>query len=139
MHTHPAMRRQLQLGLLLLSAISAQVAWGREVIQNIESVHFPAGLSAFQIEKAIVLSGDARGWVITPLEAGHLLGVLNVRRHTAEVDIHFDAERYSITYRSSSNLDYKEGKIHPKYNAWIRNLNNDISSALLHEVYADEP
>ena len=39
------------------------------------------------------------------------------------VDIVFDTSKYSITYKESSNLDYKNHKIHRNYNRWVANLN----------------
>jgi hypothetical protein len=38
---------------------------------------------------------------------------------------------YSVKYRSSVNLDEKNGNIHKNYNGWIQNLSRGINAQLL--------
>lgn len=68
--------------------------------------------------------------------------------HTAVVDISYDADRYSVTYKDSDLLKYEaagsesideDGNIsindkeiiHKSYNVWIQDLDRAIRSQLL--------
>ena len=42
------------------------------------------------------------------------------------VEIEFDERAYSIRYRDSTNLEAKDGQIHPAYNQWIESLDKAI-------------
>nr|WP_256834309.1 hypothetical protein [Pseudomonas oleovorans] len=52
------------------------------------------------------------------------------RDHQAEITIPYSASSYSIRYRDSQNLGYKNGKIHRNYNKWIHNLDRSIQQEL---------
>lgn len=109
-------------------------------------------LSLKQVGKQIRLAASKRGWEIRTVDEGHYIGTLNIRAHTAVVDIEFDLKSFSITYRNSTNLRAKcrggttknvstslspkskcQGVvyIHPNYNQWIRNLEIDIRIRLV--------
>jgi hypothetical protein len=79
------------------------------------------------IEQA--LSG--RSWTITARRPGAIDATISVRTHRADITVSYTATSYSIVYRDSENLDYKDGAIHPNYNRWIGNLDFDIQRALL--------
>jgi hypothetical protein len=55
---------------------------------------------------------------------------LNLRTHTAMVDIPFTASTYSIVYKSSVNLDQQGATIHQNYNGWVQNLDQAIRRQL---------
>ena len=114
--------------LFLLLTSVAQAAY--EEILNFQASPVPPGLSPEQIEKAIANGGAQRGWVVQSVTPGHMLGTLNIRRHTVRVDIRYTSASYSITYKDSDNIKFREGKIHGAYNRWVRNLNGDIQQAL---------
>ncbi|MEM6942338.1 MAG: hypothetical protein AAF416_04525 [Pseudomonadota bacterium] len=107
-------------------------------VLTIESLPYQAeaGASAQQptlseYERAIIRAGSNRGWTFSRLETGHLEGRILVRgKHTAVVDVFFDDETFSILYKDSSNLEYNEAAatIHPNYNSWVRNLEQDIQA-----------
>ena len=71
-------------------------------------------------------------WRMKVIEPGFIRGTLNIRTHSATVDIKYTTTSYSITYISSSNLKYSEKKntIHKNYNSWIQNLDNAINMEL---------
>lgn len=82
-----------------------------------------------QYEGAIIRAGAKRGWTFSRMGRGHLEGRLLVRgKHTAVVNVYFNSETFSIIYKDSSNLEYNEAErtIHPNYNSWVRNLEQDI-------------
>ncbi len=79
------------------------------------------------IKKAIIVAGSGLGWRIKSQSPGHLIGTLNLREHTAIVDIKYTTENFSITYNSSTNLSYDGTNIHSNYNGWIQNLEKAIN------------
>lgn len=87
-------------------------------------------VSMDDVQKAIVSAGVGLGWQMKPVEPGLIVGTLSLRTHTAVVDIKYDTKNYSITYKDSSNLDYKGDSIHKNYNGWVQNLDSGIRSKL---------
>lgn len=98
-------------------------------VENIESAPLPAnrGLSMEEVENAIRRAAAKRGWTMKRLAPGRLEGRLALRSHVALVDVTFDTQQYSITYKDSQNLNYDGTNIHRNYNSWVRNLSNDIN------------
>ena len=88
-------------------------------------------VTADQVRNAIVKAGNALGWVMTPVSPGLVNGRLALRDHLAVVDVRYTATTYSITYKDSTNLNYRDGQIHKNYNGWIENLDRDIRNELL--------
>ena len=88
-------------------------------------------LTADQVRNAIIAAGTGLGWVMTPVSPGLVSGRLMLREHTAVVDVRYSATTYSITYKDSTNLNYRDGQIHKNYNGWIENLDRDIRAGLL--------
>jgi hypothetical protein len=90
-------------------------------------------LTVDDYKNAIIRGGAKRGWTFQEVAEGHLIGDVIVRnKHFATVDIYFDTESFSISYKSSRNLNYNAGRgeIHPNYNSWISNLQNDIQAEI---------
>jgi hypothetical protein len=84
------------------------------------------------VQKAIVTAGTGLNWSMAVVKPGHIVGTLNVRSHTAVVDIMYNSKTYSITYKDSTNLKYDAEKktIHENYRSWIQNLDNNIRGRL---------
>jgi hypothetical protein len=87
-------------------------------------------LSKDQVRGAIVRAGAALGWQMKDEGPDMLVGTIQLRKHTAVVEIPYSASNYSIKYRSSENLDEKGGNIHKNYNGWIQNLTRGINTQL---------
>ena len=87
-------------------------------------------LNAEQVRSAIIRAGAALGWQMKDDGPGKMTGTLQLRDHTAVVDIPYTAANYSIVYRSSVNLQEKGGQIHKNYNGWIQNLTRGINAQL---------
>jgi len=85
-----------------------------------------------QVEKAIVIAGARRGWVMDKKRSGVMIGTLNVRNHMVQVAIKYNTKAFSITYRNSVNMKYNPERktIHRSYNTWIMNLRNDIQATI---------
>lgn len=102
-------------------------------------------LSMADVLTAIRNAAEKMDWRVEPNGPGRIIATLVVRnQHTAIINIVYNTESYSITYRDSINLDYsaqgakpqiKEGKlvppaatgvIHPNYNKWVQQFNDAI-------------
>ena len=87
-------------------------------------------LSSDDVRKAIMRAGTTLGWQMNANAPGKITGTLNVRKHTAVVEIPYSPRSYSINYRSSVNLNEEEGQIHNNYNGWVKNLAKAIDANL---------
>lgn len=96
-----------------------------------ESLGAPASATLAQVNEAIKTAGTARGWRMSDLKAGQIIGTLVVKnKHTAVVRIIFDTRTFSIDYETSENLNYTIERavtyIHPAYLEWVDELKEDI-------------
>ena len=121
--------------LLACVAILGMVGCTSAPISNVPLTPVVTGTgkpaTAEQVRTAIVRAGSTLGWQMTPTDPGLVTGRLALRTHLAIVDVKYSAKDYSITYKDSTNLDYRDGQIHKNYNGWIENLNNAIRRELL--------
>ena len=83
-----------------------------------------------KVEKAISAGAASLGWKTEKTSPGLITATLFIRTHTAVVEIPYTLNSFSIIYKSSINLKYRDGKIHPNYNRWVQNLSNAISAEL---------
>ena len=83
-----------------------------------------------QVKSAIIRAGAALGWQMKEASAGKISATLLIRKHTAVIEIPHSPTSYSITYKSSVNLDEADGQIHKNYNGWIQNLTRGINAQL---------
>jgi hypothetical protein len=85
-----------------------------------------------QVTKAIVEAGAGLNWTMAVVKPGQIVGTLNLRSHTAVVDITYNTKTYDITYKNSVNLKYNAEKntIHQNYRGWVMNLDNAIKGRL---------
>jgi hypothetical protein len=88
----------------------------------------PAGATLEQVAKSIREAGFSLGWAMREEGPGLIRGVLDRRRHRAEVEVSFDTQQFSIRHVASENLRYEaaEGTIHKGYNQWVLNLERRI-------------
>ena len=105
-------------------------------IQFFRYAHYSKRWSATdsQIVQAIIRAGSSLGWTMQKDAPGHIIGTLNIRTHIAIVDITYNSDSYSITYKDSTNLDYNGTTIHRSYNTWVNNLNNAIKVQMNNKV-----
>ena len=86
--------------------------------------------SAAQVRTAIMAAGTSLGWQIRDGGPGVMEGALNLRGHSAVVDIPYSSNAYSIKYKRSENLNESGGTIHSNYNGWVQNLDRAIRTEL---------
>ena len=120
--------------LVVLLASLTIVACGSVPILNVSNA--PAvnasgkTLSPEQVKSAIIRAGAGLGWQMKEDGPGKITATLELRNHTAAVDIPYSPASYSIVYKSSSNLHEGGGNIHKNYNGWIQNLTRAINVQL---------
>jgi hypothetical protein len=156
---------RLLCGLLLAFGLGASPAFAQRTpvaIVNYPNIPVAAAdgqpVRAEQVKKAIQEGANAKGWTLADESGNKMLATLVVRnKHTVMVEIAYSAQRYSLRYRDSVNMNYhSEGKydsrlpaarsgytprgpvIHPAYNAWVQELNNAIGTALQRSRPAQE-
>ena len=118
------------------AAVSAQAGCMRcDPILNITKAPVTSAtgkpLSNDQVKAAIIRAGAALGWQMKDEAPGKLVATINLRKHTANIEIPYSPSDYSITYKDSINLDAgTDGTIHKNYNGWIQNLNRGIAAQL---------
>lgn len=108
-------------------------ACATQPVYNVENRAIPVQaqkLSLQQVEKAIVDAGTKRAWIMKSEGPGKLSAVQNNGKHVANIVITFDQKAFSIREAGTSNIRREEDKIHPRYNSWIHNLENDIQASL---------
>jgi hypothetical protein len=89
-------------------------------------------LGSDDVRKAILRAGTTLGWKMTADAPGKITGQLDVRKHSAVVEIPYSAKSYSINYKSSVNLEAgSDGTIHNNYNGWVKNLARGIDAQLI--------
>ena len=119
--------------VLLLSGIFMAGCRSFPPVHNIEH-QFVGVHNQQEVEKVIVSAGmRARGWQISKVKEGLLLGTFTIRAHQLTVDIPYTADEYSILYKDSENLRYnaKKNTIHPRYNRAVANLARAINQMFL--------
>ncbi len=124
----------------LLVATSSAYARSPVPIVDIENVAVATGsgktVTTEEVKKAIIAGASANQWEIAQNASG-MTATLRVRggKHTVVVAITYSADKYSLRYLESVNMNYGknlEGQavIHPFYNRWVQQLSDSIRSEL---------
>lgn len=122
---------RLYTKLASLAVVLAIAGCNTMPIQNVDQAAVPSKtLTSDQVRLAIIRAGDGLGWKMKDEGPNKMVGTLILRKHVAVVDIPYTATSYGIKYRSSVELDEKDGKIHKNYNGWIQNLTRNITAQL---------
>lgn len=118
-----------------LGASTASWGWGAQPIQNVVDAPVTSTnpMPVAKVKTSILAAGTELGWKMADIGPGVIQGTLNLRKHTAVVDITYTATKYSIVYKSSINLDEKDGQIHKNYNSWVQNLSRKIGAEVLRQ------
>ena len=126
----------MKIAAALLAALAVALAGCARMapIYNLDSVPVvaPGGkaLDPEQVRAAIIAAGAGLGWRIGDAGPWALEGTLTLREHIAVVDIRYEATRYTIRHKRSTNLNERDGVIHSNYNGWIQNLDRAIRSQI---------
>ncbi|MDH5247198.1 MAG: hypothetical protein OEW98_12130 [Betaproteobacteria bacterium] len=127
------MRRSRLAAVLLVPVLALLVAAAPPLVDP-PPISVPAGLTAKEVERAIVVGVAQRGWVVSSRAPGSMEATLHLRTHVARVGITYDLSSIQIKYLDSENLDYevKKGvpRIHRNYLKWVDNIVRDITVQL---------
>ncbi|MGM0593515.1 MAG: hypothetical protein ACQETD_03170 [Pseudomonadota bacterium] len=127
------MKKILVRMLLVAFAVGVIVGCRTAPVYNVEDQTIVANVdnvSMDGVENAIMRAAGPLGWQVKKVEPGHMVATLNVRKHMAQVDITYDTDSYSISYKNSSHLKYDGSNIHSNYNGWVQNLQRNIDVQL---------
>lgn len=126
---------RLRIALLLLPFALLTMAFRQAPLVNPPPIAVTSKMSSDNVLKAVKMSLVHRGWTITTLKPGIVDATLDLRDHTARIQIDYSTTNVQIKYVDSTNLKYemKNGTpyIHKNYLGWIENLSKDIQSNLL--------
>lgn len=124
--------------VLLFVTVSALSACDQRVpVQNVVSAPLgaPADVTLEKVSKMIEQNLFRRDWKILEQKPGDVTAKLSVRggKHNVTANIVYDTTSFSITYVDSHNMNYRaagaSGQIHPKYNIWVTQLEQDIQAS----------
>ncbi len=76
--------------------------------------------------EAIVRGAKFKGWTSSYIKAGHIVATMKNRKTMIDVDIFYDTSSYSIKYKDSKGMQYKDSKISKKYSRYIKSLRVNI-------------
>lgn len=127
------MNKLTRISVITLTAALVFLAGCRTTpIYNVENapIEISSKHTSNDIKKAIIRAGTGLGWQMKAKKKGHIVGTLYIRKFIAVVDINYTPKSYSITYKSSSGLQYDGESIHKNYNGWVQNLDRRIQSQL---------
>ena len=82
-----------------------------------------------QVTQKIIEAGQRRKVNMQVIAPGHIEATYAKRNIKAVMDIRYNTERFSITYKDSYGLGYDaaDNTISSHYNRWVKNLKADIS------------
>lgn len=131
------MKRVLSFILLSLALMSYAPAMARASVPivNHENVELglpgSAPLDAARVQHAILAAAARKNWSVRTGADGEMEASLLVRgKHTVVVGIRYAANKLSLNYKSSVNMNFetRDGQplIHPNYNKWVADLKQAI-------------
>ncbi len=132
---------------LVAGFLAAILSGCNKPLLNVEKMPIPSALdgspqSIESVQQAILASCGLRGWSARVVDKGLIEAVIVVREFRAEVQIPFSESHYSILYKDSQGLDYRNFRrktihsnfggetIHGNYNRWVSKLNQGIQRAI---------
>ena len=120
--------RATLIALALLTTVSCS---SKRMLTPDRTLHASIQIDRAQMQQAIVKTLVARGWTVQKITPQLVQAQITVRgQYHAEIDIPYSANHYQIVYRTSSGLDYENGKIHKNYIRWVRLLDKGIVGEL---------
>lgn len=107
---------------------------------------YSQSISVDEVQIDIRMAAGKAGWNVIPSEVpGHLTAIRIDGESSATAEIVYNLNRYSIKYKESRGLDYRNGCtskaadgsvkpenkcIRPTYNEWVMDLNSAIAQKL---------
>jgi hypothetical protein len=133
----------LKIALFLLAFAASGAVFARlpEPVVDLVDQEVATGsgkaLSAKEIKRIISKAAQEKRWIVSPSQDDKIKASLSWRnnKHTIMVEITCGANRYSIHYKDSINMNYaiQDGQpvIHPYYNRYVGQLRDAIRVEML--------
>jgi hypothetical protein len=83
-----------------------------------------------EVRQAIIQGAASKTWSVKELDSNTIVARVGKKTIEAVVTIEYSQERYSIRYRDSTNLSYRDGMIRSRYNSWVKKLRARIETYL---------
>ncbi|NWD50937.1 hypothetical protein [Pseudomonas gingeri] len=117
----------LRVALIALALLVTAGCTSKKIITPTRTVAPQIQASQEQMKQAILTTLVKRKWSVQRVNPTQIQAEITVREQFhVEIDINYSASGYSIAYRDSSGMDYKDGKIHKNYIRWVRLLDKGI-------------
>lgn len=138
------MKKYLLLTVLLVAMAGIGCRTGQPVgsfAYDFPSAEASKNISDKKMHDIIVKSCTDNNWRVSEPAPRVIEATLVVRnKHTVVVLIPYTANKYSINYKSSTNMEYKtktDGTtvIHPNYNKWVGILDKSIRTNVASSEY----
>ena len=121
------MKKTSYIAILFTIALLALGGCRSNPVLNITDAEIDTGSkSQSDVKTAIDRAARTLGWIPKEVSPGHIVVTLRIRTHVAVADIKYNKDRYSITYKDSTNLAYDGVNIHRNYNNWVMHLDQNI-------------
>ena len=132
---HRAIFGRVPAHAALIATVLALASCGHiQPIYNVEQHPIPPSaqrLTLKEIGQTIIQAATPRHWIAAEVAPGQISATYSAREHSAQIRILYAQTSYSIEFVSATNLDAQDGRIHHKYNEWIRDLDRDIAARLV--------
>lgn len=86
--------------------------------------------SLAQVRRAIIQGAVSKTWSVREIDSNTIVARVGKKTIEAVVTIKYSTKKYSILYRDSKNLSYKDGMIRSRYNSWVKKLRARIEEKL---------
>ncbi|MGE5540443.1 MAG: hypothetical protein ACM30I_17640 [Gemmatimonas sp.] len=127
------------LAVVVIVAVSAAGCHRVQPVYNVQNRPVPAvgqqSLSLDKVRDAILSAAVVQRWQVVPVRPGMIRATLRWQTHTADADILYSEQSYSIVLAGSSNLKQQDGDIHRNYNRAVQRLEDEINRQLLRAAY----
>ncbi len=129
------MKKILKFSFMVILATVFMVGCAsNSMVQNLDDSHyFKNGTNMRKIARAIKTGASRKGWRTREVKRGLIVASINVRgKYFVAVNINYNRYGYKIRYRDSRNMKYNpaDNTIHPKYNKWVKILEDNINYEL---------
>jgi hypothetical protein len=116
--------------ILLAVALLLSACTSKPIYNPSDTLSSNLDITDLEMQNAIISALAQRRWTVQAVQPGKIQAEITVRKHHAEIDIPYSPTSLQILYRTSSNLNYKNGEIHRNYNRWIKNLRLNVLKEL---------
>ncbi|WP_338526672.1 hypothetical protein NUH87_15095 [Pseudomonas batumici] len=121
----------LRAALVALTLLMAAGCTSKPIVTPTRTLAPQVQASQEEVKQAIITALAKREWSVQRVNPTQVQAEITVREKLhVEIDINYSANGYTIAYRDSRGMDYRDGKIHRNYIRWVTFLDQDILAEL---------